>query len=219
MAHVLIVDDEPAIAELVALHLKLAGHTSHILLTGQNVMNYIGQTPPDIIILDVMLPARDGFTLMQDIAPTQIPVIFLTAKDNVNDKVAGLRLGADDYIVKPFAALELITRIETVLRRTKRGGNIFSFPPLCVHLDERVVLLNDEKVELTTKEFELLELLIENKNLALSRDQLLNSVWGYEYSGETRTVDVHIQKLRKKLHLEERIKTIYKYGYRLEVTK
>jgi DNA-binding response OmpR family regulator len=219
MAKVLIVEDEIAIAELIQLHIKMAGHTALILFDGNDVIENVTQTRPDIIILDIMLPGRDGFSLMKEIVPMGIPVIFLTAKDKLEDKIAGLRLGADDYIVKPFAAVELTTRIETVLRRAKVAVNIFKLQSIEVRIDERVALLNGQEIELTAKEFDLLQILIKNKNLALSRDKLLELVWGYDYMGETRTVDVHIQKLRKKLGMEDCIKTVYKYGYRLEVPR
>jgi DNA-binding response OmpR family regulator len=155
---------------------------------------------------------------MQEISPLGIPVIFLTAKSQLDDKIAGLRAGADDYMVKPFAIIELVTRVETVLRRYREYSSIFRLDELEVRMDEHKVLLDGEEVELTVKEFALLEILIANQNLALSREKLLALVWGAGFLGETRTIDVHIQKLRKKLCLEKRIRTIYKVGYRLEVT-
>ena len=219
MAAVLIVEDEAAIAELIELQLKLAGHTAYILYNGDSIMEFILSKTPDIIILDVMLPGRDGFTIMQEIKPLGIPVIFLTAKVTVDDRVTGLKLGADDYITKPFAAIELITRIETVLRRCMKDSPVFRLGDVEVRADEHIVFYCGDKVELTAKEFELLCVLIENKNLALTRDKLLELVWGYDYMGETRTVDVHIQKLRKKLGFDEYIKTVFKHGYRLEVPR
>ena len=166
-----------------------------------------------------MLPGQDGFSLMKEIEPIRIPVIFLTAKDHLEDKILGLKLGADDYIVKPFAVIELITRIETVLRRYKANTDKFILDNLEVRLEERVVTLNGREIELTIQEFDLLKTLINNKNLALSRDKLLELAWGYDYTGETRTVDVHIQRLRKKLNMDDSIKTVYKLGYRLEVPR
>jgi len=219
MAKVLVVEDEAAIAELIELQLKLTGHTADILYDGDDVMAKINDEPPDIIILDVMLPGRDGFSLMEDIRPLGIPVIFLTAKERIEDRVTGLKLGADDYMVKPFAAIELITRIETILRRCKTSSDIFRLENVEVHLDERIVLNNGQKVDLTSKEFDLLSVLIKNRNLALSRDKLLELVWGFDYMGETRTVDVHIQRLRKKLGMENNIVTVFKHGYRLEAPR
>ncbi len=217
MANIMIVEDEMAIADLITMNLKLVGHATTQIDDGNEVLAAIQANTPDLIILDVMLPNKDGFELMKEIAPLGIPVIFLTAKDQLDDKITGLRSGADDYIVKPFAIIELITRIETVLKRYQVHSSIFRLEQLEVRLDEHVVLLNDEQVELTTKEFSLLSILIANQNLALSREKLLSQVWGVEFMGETRTIDVHIQKLRKKLSLEDRIKTVYKVGYRLEV--
>ena len=219
MAIVLIVEDETAIAELIELQINLAGHKADILHNGDTIVDFIRGKRPDIIILDVMLPGRDGFSIMQEIKPFGIPVIFLTAKAAIDDRVTGLKLGADDYIVKPFAATELIARIETVLRRCNKNTAVFQLGNVEVRPDERTVFYDGDQVELTTKEFKLLCVLVNNKNLALSREQLLELVWGYDYMGETRTVDVHIQKLRKKLGFEEYIKTVYKHGYRLEVPR
>ena len=219
MATILIVEDEAAIADLIEMQVKLAGHTADVLYSGETIIDFIQNKRPDIIILDVMLPGRDGFSIMQEIKPLGIPVIFLTAKADIDDRVTGLKLGADDYIVKPFAAIELITRIETVLRRCMKETAIFRLGNVEVRPNEHTVFSHGDKVELTAKEFELLCVLIDNQNLALTRDKLLELVWGYDYMGETRTVDVHIQKLRKKLDLDEYIKTVYKHGYRLEAPR
>jgi DNA-binding response OmpR family regulator len=219
MARILIVEDEEAIAELVSIHIKMAGHQPTAIGNGNEAMQAISENRPDLIVLDVMLPGQDGFSLMRQISPMGIPVIFLTAKDRLDDKISGLKLGADDYIVKPFAAIELVTRIETVLRRCNTGANVFALGALEVKLDERMATLNGREIELTPREFELLQILIDNKNIALSRDKLLELAWGFGYIGETRTVDVHIQRLRKKLNMGDSIKTVYKHGYRLEVPR
>jgi two-component system, OmpR family, alkaline phosphatase synthesis response regulator PhoP len=219
MANILIVEDEIAIADLISMNLKLVGHNAYQIHNGSEVMNYIETHYPDLVVLDIMLPGKDGFELMKEIEPLHIPVIFLTAKETLNDRITGLRLGADDYMVKPFEVLELLARIETVLKRYRTSGNVFNLDNLDVHIDEHVVLLNNEQIELTTKEFQLLELLILNKNIALTREKILELVWGYDYVGETRTVDVHIQRLRKKLDLNDRIITVFKIGYRLEVPR
>lgn len=219
MANIMVVEDETAIADLILMNLKLVGHHGFHVSDGNDVLACLKEQNPDLIILDVMLPGKDGFELMKEIEPLGIPVIFLTAKKELTDKIAGLKLGADDYMVKPFATIELLTRIETILKRYKAHGHVFVLDNLEVRFDEHLVLLNNEQIELTTKEFMLLEILIRNKNIALSRDKLLELVWGYDYIGESRTIDVHVQKLRKKLHLEERIKTVFKVGYRLEVPR
>lgn len=219
MASIMVVEDETAIADLILMNLKLIGHNGFHVNNGNDVMAYIEIQKPDLIILDVMLPGKDGFELMKEIAPLGTPVIFLSAKEELVDKITGLKLGADDYIVKPFATLELLTRIETILKRYKVNCNIFVLDNLEIRFDEHIALLNDEQIELTSKEFILMEVLIRNKNIALTREKLLELVWGYDYMGETRTVDVHVQKLRKKLRLEDRIKTVFKLGYRLEVPR
>ena len=219
MSKIMVVEDEAAIADLILMNLKLVGHAGIGVRNGDDVMNRIELHKPDLIILDVMLPGKDGFSLMKEIEPLQIPVIFLTAKEELNDKITGLKLGADDYMVKPFATIELLTRIETVLKRYKAGGSTVILDDLEIHMDAHTVLMDNEPIELTTKEFMLLEILIRNKNIALSREKLLELVWGYDYMGETRTVDVHIQRLRKKLGLDDKIKTVFKMGYRLEVPR
>lgn len=219
MANIMVIEDEPAIADLLIMNLKLVGHEAFHCDNGNQVMDGVATKKPDLILLDVMLPGRDGFSLMKDIGPLGIPVIFLTAKERMDDKITGLKLGADDYIVKPFATIEVLTRIETVLKRCQKGEIAFKLDDMEVHFQEHTVFLKGNKIELTSKEFSLLEVLIRNKNIALSRDKLLELVWGFDFKGESRTIDVHIQRLRSKLCLEDRIKTIFRVGYRLEVPK
>lgn len=216
MAHILIVEDEKSLSDLIAMNLSLVGHTSAQVHDGNEALDYLKKNTYSMIILDIMLPGLDGFTLIEHV-PEDTPVIFLTAMGNLSDRVKGLKLGADDYIIKPFETVELLARIDAVLRRTKRAANIFSLDDTIVNLDSRVITVEGSQVELTPREFELLEILIKNKNIALSREKLLQLAWEYDYYGETRTVDVHIQKLRQKLNWENRIKTVYKLGYRLEV--
>lgn len=215
MAHILIVEDEKSINDLIAMNLALVGHTSQQTYEGHEALEYIRHNNYDLIILDIMLPGLDGFTLVQQV-PKDTPVIFLTAMGNLSDRVKGLQLGADDYIVKPFETIELLARIEAILRRTQKSSSIFSLDDTVVNLQSRVVTVAGVEIELTIREFELLEIFIKNKNIALSREKLLKLAWEYDYFGETRTVDVHVQKLRKKLNWENRIKTVYKMGYRLE---
>ena len=167
-----------------------------------------------MILLDVMLPVVSGFEFITKVSGT--PIIFVTAKGNLEDRLQGLSLGAEDYIVKPFEMLELIARINVVLRRSERD-EVIHIGDVQVDLKKRVVTRNGEEVILTPQEFSLFEVLILNKNIALSRDKLLELAWGYDYMGDTKTVDVHIQKLRKKLGLENEIRTITKLGYRLEI--
>ena len=215
MANILIVDDEEAINELVKLNLKLVGHACDQAYDGREALDMLTKKPYDLILLDVMLPFISGFDLMKEIKDT--PVIFMTAKDRIEDKIQGLTSGAEDYMVKPFEILELIARINIVLRRTKTESNNFKVDDMEMDREGKVVRYRNEVVDLTPQEYNLLEMFVINQNLALSREKLLELAWGYEYEGDTRTVDVHVQKLRKKLGLEERIKTVYKVGYRFEV--
>lgn len=215
MANILIVDDEESINELVKLNLKLVGHTCDQAYDGREALDMVTKGPYDLILLDVMLPFTSGFDLMKKIKET--PVIFMTAKDRIEDKIQGLTSGAEDYLVKPFEILELIARINIVLRRTKTENTVFKLVDMEMDREGKVVRYRNKEIDLTPQEYCLLEVFVINQNLALSREKLLELAWGYEYEGDTRTVDVHVQKLRKKLGLEERIKTVYKVGYRLEV--
>lgn len=215
MARILIVEDEYPINNLISKNLTLTGHECLSAYDGLNAIELIQSTKLDLVILDVMLPGLSGFDLIKLIG--DIPVIFVTAKSGLEDRLKGLSLGADDYIVKPFAMQELLARVSIVLRRTKRGENTISFDGLTVDMGSRKVYRGEEKINLTPKEYALLEVLITHRNLALSREKLISMVWTYDYEGDTRTVDVHIQQLRQKLGLKDRIKTIYKVGYRLEL--
>lgn len=219
MPKILIVEDETAIADLIAMHLSMAGYESVHVDNGDAVHDAIHAHQPDLVLLDVLLPGQDGFSVMERIGQLGTPVIFLTAKDDLMDKVRGLKLGADDYIVKPFQALELLGRVEAVLRRTSPQMDIVHIGDVQVHLDEHVVTRQGVPVELTAKEFLLLKTLWKNRNIALTRDRLIELVWGYDYLGDTRTVDVHVQRLRAKLGLAEQIRTIHRIGYRLEVPR
>lgn len=216
MPKILIVEDDKAINDLISMNLSLVGYACVQVFDGTEAAAAAEISQPDLILLDVMLPGVDGFTLMRDKKFADIPVIYVTAKDNLSDRVQGLRLGADDYIVKPFDALELLARVEAVLRRTLPNRQVFSLEGTVVDLDQRIVTVQGEEISLTKQEYDLLETLINNRNIALSREKLLDTAWGYDYYGDTRTVDVHITKLRKKLGWENVIKTVYKYGYRLE---
>ncbi|MCL2060260.1 MAG: response regulator transcription factor [Oscillospiraceae bacterium] len=220
MASILIVEDEKSINDLILMNLKLVGHTGRQAFDGNEAIAAMKVFRPDLVLLDVMIPYQDGFSLMEQKIFKDIPVIFLTAKDSTTDKVKGLKLGADDYIAKPFEAVELLARVESVLRRTKpaaHAARVIVINNATIYLNQRVATVGGSPVDLTNREFELLEALINNQNIALSREKLLDLAWGYDYFGDTRTVDVHITKLRKKLNLENHIKTVYKVGYRIEV--
>ena len=213
---VLIVDDEASIREIIKMNLELAGYDCFEAEDGEKAIKSLENFEPDIVLLDIMLPKMDGYQVSEEFVKRDIPIIFLTAKESTVDKVKGLKLGADDYITKPFEAMELLARIEVVLRRRGKENSIFKCKNVEVDFSKREVKLNGEKIELTSQEYNLLEVLIKNKNLALSREMLLEKAWGYDYYGDTRTIDIHIQRLRKKLNWEDVIVTVFKYGYRLE---
>ena len=215
MAVILIVEDEISINELIKKNLQLVGHQCTSVFDGKTAIFEIQSHIYDLIILDIMLPELDGFEVFGKVKET--PTIFLTARISLSDRVKGLSMGADDYLSKPFEMLELLARVEAVLRRTQKNKSYFEVGAVRIDFDSYQVFYMGQHVECTPKEFELLEVLVNNRNIALSRDRLLELVWGYDYEGDTRTIDVHIQKLRKKLGWENMIKTVYKVGYRLEV--
>ncbi|MDE6999218.1 MAG: response regulator transcription factor [Lachnospiraceae bacterium] len=214
MAEILIVEDELSINELIRRNLNLTGHRSTQAFAVLSAAGLLENGKFDLLVLDIMLPGLDGYQVFERAAGT--PTIFLTAKSELTDKLKGLAMGADDYLTKPFQMLELAARVEAVLRRTKKVETEFRMGNLKCDFDRHQIFLNGTVVECTPKEYELLEVLIRNRNIALSREKLLDLVWGYDFGGGTRTVDVHIQRLRRKLHLENHIKTVYKLGYRLE---
>ena len=214
MAKILIVEDDRHINELIRRNLKLAGHECVCCFDGIQAQEMISERQYDLILLDVMLSGVSGFELISEIQDT--PVIFVTAKGELKDKLTGLSLGAEDYIVKPFEMLELLARVNVILRRSQKE-EVTRVGGVQINLNKRTVEAEGMEVILTPQEYNLLEVLVQNKNIALSREKLLELAWGYDYEGETKTVDVHIQKLRKKLGLEQEIKTITKLGYRLEV--
>ena len=214
MAEILIVEDEQPINDLVKKSLTRIGHSCTQAFDGAEASEIFDEGKFDLIILDIMLPEKDGFEFAAEVENT--PIIFLTAKSGLADKVRGLKL-ADDYIVKPFEILELIARVEAVLRRVKRNTSSIAFDNVRIDFSARRAYLDNEEVMLSPKEFELLEILIINRNLALSRDKLITHVWGFDFEGDERTVDVHIRNLRKKLNIDGRIKTVFKTGYRFEL--
>ncbi len=203
MIKILIVEDDANIAKLVEATVAIGGYEGVVCTNGAEAFEKIEHENFDLILLDVMLPDMSGFEIMQKRTNTDSPVIFITAKQELTDKVRGLRLGAEDYIVKPFEAMELLARIEVILRRVKRTENKYSYGNISVNVEEHTCKCNGEEVYLTPKEFEVLVFFIQHKDVAISRDRLLAAVWGFEYEGETRTIDIHIQQLRKKLNLKE----------------
>ena len=217
MIRILIVEDEMPIADLLDMSLTAAGYSCDCLDNGAAAADAVESRRYDLILLDVMLPGIDGFELMEYLAPLQIPVIFITARSAVKDRIKGLKLGADDYIVKPFEIAELLARVETVLRRYHKTENRVVLGDVVVDVQSRVVTKAGQPVSLTAKEYNLLVLFLQNKNIALFRETIYERVWENDYMGDSRTVDLHVQRLRKKLGWQDRIAAVYKVGYRLEV--
>ncbi len=217
MIKILIVEDEKPISDLIKMNLVDEGYDCTCAYDGQQAADIIEKTSFDLVLLDIMLPKIDGYELIEYINAYDIPVIFLTAKANVADKVKGLKAGAEDYMVKPFEIAELLARVETVLRRYNKTVQEINLFDIQIDIPSRVVTKGGEPVNLTAKEYDLLVLFAKNKNIALYRDQIYSKVWGDKYLGNSRTVDLHVQRMRKKLGLEDKIVAVYKIGYRLEV--
>ena len=216
MQKILIVEDDAAIANLIKINLEAEGYRCTCAFDGKAGADLIEEEQFDLILLDIMLPEIDGYELLEYIKPMGTPVIFLTAKGNVDDRIKGLKLGADDYIVKPFQVGELTARVEAVLRRYGKGSGKLFFADIEIDIASRTVNKAGRPVELTVKEFDLLVELVQNKNVALYRERLYEKVWGEVFMGDTRTLDSHIQRLRKKLNWEKYIRTVFRVGYRLE---
>ena len=222
MSKILIVEDDQDIAELIAHYLEKAGHGVKRLASGREVMPQLRVEPVDLVILDLMLPGMDGLLVCQamraDAATAAIPVIMLTARGEEADRVAGFELGADDYVTKPFSPKELVARVAARLRRPGAGSpaGVLRYDSIAIDADRHVVTLDGVEVKLTAKEFLLLQYLVQHRGRVLSRDLLLTDVWGYQYTGGTRTVDVHIRRLREKLPvLNDAIETVKQFGYKL----
>ena len=216
MIKILIVEDEEPINNLIRMNLTKAGYQCKCAFDGQEAADMMAAEKFDLFLLDIMLPKINGYELLEYAQTLNTPVIFITAMGTVENKVKGLKKGADDYISKPFEIVELLARVETVLRRYNKAEKIIKILDIEVDTESRTVMQNGQKVILTLKEFELLLLFIRNKNIALYRDVIYESVWEGEDMGESRTVDLHVQRLKRKLHWENKIVAVYKVGYRLE---
>ena len=219
MSKILIIEDELPILDLIKMNLSLIGHEIHTASDGLEGFNMLQSSTYDLLLIDIMLPKMDGFEILDKINKKSMGIIILSAKFETIDKVRGLKLGADDYITKPFESMELLARVEALLRRCQKEDPITNnviYKNLELNENERTVKLNDMSVELTIKEFELLLLLLKNQDIAFKRETLLDHIWGYSFSGGTRTIDMHISKLRQKLNLEDEIITVYKLGYKLK---
>lgn len=215
MQRILVVEDDFAISDLIIMNLQVCGYNCDAAFDGDEAIAAIEKKAYDLALLDVMLPEKDGFELISYMQERAIPVIYVSARADVADRVKGLRLGAEDYIVKPFDIMELIVRMEKVLARTHTECRIYTVCGAAIDEENHTVEVDGEFIELKPMEFALMLTLVHHQGMAFTREQLLNSVWGDEFFGETRTVDVHIAALRKKLHWNDAIQTVYRIGYRL----
>lgn len=217
MIKILIVDDEKPICDLIDMNLSAAGYSCTAVQDGLSAIDAVENNKFDLVLLDIMLPGADGYDVMDYIRPYKVPVIFISAKHEVRDRVKGLKLGADDYLVKPFDVTELLARVEAVLRRYNKAEKKLTVGEIEIDIEARRVTRAGNPVSLTSKEFDLLMLFAENKNVALFRENLYEKVWDDEYYANSRTLDLHVQRLRKKLGWEKNLVAVYKVGYRLEV--
>ena len=218
MVNILIVEDEKPISDLIKLSLKGAGYFCSCAYDGETAANMIEENRYDLILLDIMIPYIDGFELLEYIKPFDIPVIFITAMNSIDDRVKGLKMGAEDYIVKPFEVVELLARVEVVLRRFHKTSDIIQInDKLTINLKQHVVRYDEQEVALTPKEYDLLVLFAQNPNVALYRETIYERVWGGNLEYTSKTLYLHVQRLRRKAHLEDMIKAVNKVGYRLEM--
>ena len=215
MLKILIVEDERPISDLIRMNLTRAGYACTTAYDGKAAADLLEDHTYDLILLDIMLPEINGYELMEYIRPMGIPVIFITAKNSLDDRMRGLTSGAEDYLVKPFEVVELLARINIVLRRYNKTETELTFKDRKIDVENRTVLKDGEEVELTPKEFDLLTMFVRNLNITLYRERLYESVWEAEWMGDTRTLDLHVQRLRRKLGLKDSLKSVYNTGYRL----
>ena len=216
MSKILVAEDELAINKMICMNLNITGYETVSMQDGQEVLDYLaaGQSA-DLAIVDIMMPKVDGFALLEPLNKAGIPVIYLTALGDIESKVRGLSGGAEDYMVKPFEMLELLLRIEKILKRTGKSDELIKLDDVTLDIKKRIVSKENEQISLTPMEYDLLCILAKNRNIALGRDKILHEIWGAGFEGETRTVDVHVAALRKKTGLH--IVSVPKIGYRLEV--
>ncbi len=217
MINILIVEDELPIANLMKMSLSKAGYSCTCIYDGLSAADALENSIFDLVLLDIMLPGASGYDVLEYIKPLKIPVIFITAKNSLNDRVMGLKMGAEDYIVKPFEIVELLARVEVVLRRYNKLNTIITIHDLVIDTVALSVTKNGVEIPLTNKEYELLLLFAQNPGVALYRETIYERIWGGDYPCDSRTVALHVQRMRKKLGLEKYLKTINKIGYRLEL--
>lgn len=216
MSKILVAEDETAINKLICMNLNITGYETVSMPDGQAVLDYLVEGgSADLAVVDVMMPKVDGFALLPVLKEKKIPVIYLTARGDLESKLKGLTGGAEDYMVKPFEMLELLVRIDMVLKRTGKSNEIFALDDVTLDMEKRIVQKNGEVISLTPMEYDLLCILAKNRNIALNREKILREIWGIDFEGETRTVDVHVAALRRKTGLH--IVSVPKIGYRLEV--
>ena len=216
MIRILVAEDDEIILNLIKINLKKVGYSVSTAGDGVEASKLMDEEQFDSCLFDIMLPKIDGYELLEYAKSMEYPVIFITAMGTTDNKVRGLKAGADDYITKPFEIVEMLARVESVLRRYKKTNDIINEEDVTINLASMQVTKAGENIELTLKEFNLLVLLLRNRNVALYRDVIYENVWGGDYMGNSRTVDLHIQRLRRKLHWEEKIESVYKVGYRLK---
>ena len=216
MVKILIAEDEEPIANLIRMNLKKAGYACECAYDGQEAADRMEEGHYDLLLLDIMLPRINGYELMEYAKSIQLPVIFITAMDSTENKVKGLKMGAEDYLAKPFEIVELLARVEAVLRRCNKIGRMLHILDVDIDLSSRTVMQDNQQILLTLKEYELLLFFARNPNIALYREVIYEQVWEKEYTGDSRTVDLHVQRLKKKLGWDKHICAVYKIGYRLE---
>ena len=216
MVKILIAEDEEPIANLIRMNLKKAGYACECAYDGQEAADRMEEGHYDLLLLDIMLPKINGYELMEYAKIIQLPVIFITAMDSTENKVKGLKMGAEDYLAKPFEIVELLARVEAVLRRCNKIGRMLHILDVDIDLSSRTVMQDNQQILLTLKEYELLLFFARNPNIALYREVIYEQVWEKEYTGDSRTVDLHVQRLKKKLGWDKHICAVYKIGYRLE---
>ena len=219
MINILVAEDEFYISNLIKISLTQARYNCITAEDGEEALKLVEKEDFDLALLDIMMPKINGYELLEFIRAYKIPVIFITAKSSVSDKVKGLKQGAEDYITKPFDTSELLARVEVVLRRFNKNISTLIVDDIEIDLNSRTVKKNGVVISLTLKEYELLVIFLRNKNIALYRETIYECVWHENFMGDTRTVDLHVQRLRKKMHLENRIVSVYKVGYRYEELK
>lgn len=217
MIKILIVDDEQPICDLIDMNLSAAGYSCVAVQDGLAAIDAVEKNTFDLVLLDIMLPGADGYDVLEYIRPYKVPIIFISAKHEVRDRVKGLKLGADDYLIKPFDVTELLARVEVVLRRYNKADKVITLGDVEIDVEARRVTRGGSPVPLTSKEFDLLMLFVENRNIALFRENLYEKVWDDEYFANSRTLDLHVQRLRRKLGWEKNLVAVYKVGYRLEL--